>query len=1087
MRMKTLPALIIAFGLSIVTYAQQLPGKPADILPKTFNPLNLQRQYDGKLLMEQAAKHRQVLSSHPVARPKPTGLKRADGQSVDTVAYFTAAQTYMKNYSFTYDGGDIKIYDIGIAVDGTKVTFKNLFNLYDPDNTYYVNTEYPVEGVYDPQQKTITIPASTNFANATVVGILGGAYVGTLICGTVDEEGTLSPQTELVFNVEGDFEAITTDQSFGVAQYTANGSQSYGQYVTYRSFRAVLPKAGSQLVAFNSSFDFGTTFPNTPIDRSVTLINMGADAADFVTTVESDGESFTSADGMGSVGGQDTASVTFRFSAAEPGEYEGIAMIEYENAAGSAEPILMQLGGVVEPFPDYSGIVKGGDFEFSTGVDYPFAMQTLDDGTAVAQSMTHGDGNASSWLNVKFTVPDGQVGRFSWKGKSFNTGYWYSNAGGMFVDDMNTAYASYTDAEATIDGEVELAPGEHNVKFQYDSYYYSGIDDNHLYVYDLCLDSSPADANVAELVTPTVDFGNFIVEGNTVEGQAEITLLNKGLAPLTVNAVGCDNEAFTVLRPSGSAEILKQLAVQVAFRADKAGTYEGKATLETSAGNFEVTLKALVRDMPDFSKIVAEGADSMTFTTNSQSPFIVEGDMAYNASSQQPDYTANTAWLQVNFSVPSGKVGYLSWDGHSYGTPGTSYSGDYSMFEISHPMNSGTTNAFGDTDAGSEAVFGSSDTWRSFLTCIPGDHYIKFSFYQCGDTVFHGKDRLELSNLRLHVIDFEEHSAELLDTEVVFDSTYVGNQRYTVARVRLHNTGSLDLVVNSIEGNAPFYGITPTSAAAFDKELEVELWFYPSEPGDFEGQLTIKTNAGDFVVDCKGVARSSDGLLLIGDIEDQAYGWSYYDADLDGECWNLGYNPFAGYYPEWCHGGNDCIGSASYSFYNGDIEPDNWLFSPAITIPADGAVMRWYAGSHSSHRPSETYSVYVATPEQVADAGSLGSLTPLLTQTLDTLDASVWRENVVDLGDYAGQTVNICFRHHNCMGQYVLKLDDIFVFTRDGWASGIKPAASPTAKPVAQEIYNAAGVRVATLARGLNIVKVYYDDGTVRTNKILRK
>lgn len=87
MRMKTLPALIIAFGLSIATYAQQLPGKPADILPKTFNPLNLQRQYDGKLLMEQAAKHRQVLSSHPVARPKPTGLKRADGQSVDTVAY----------------------------------------------------------------------------------------------------------------------------------------------------------------------------------------------------------------------------------------------------------------------------------------------------------------------------------------------------------------------------------------------------------------------------------------------------------------------------------------------------------------------------------------------------------------------------------------------------------------------------------------------------------------------------------------------------------------------------------------------------------------------------------------------------------------------------------------------------------------------------------------------------------------------------------------------------------------------------------------------------------------------------------------
>ena len=1074
--------------MSLGVWAQKVATDVgAGILPKEFNPWKVQRQFDHKRLLEAAG--RSGVAGKPSAKrmQKVTGMRRADGQEVDTTYYFTAVQTYMKNYQFNYEGGDVEIYNVGIAIDGNKVTFKNLFDLYDPaESEYWRNTEYTVDGVYDPVAKTITIPTSTNFANATVVGMIANTYVATLVSGTVDEEGTLSPDAELVFNVEGDFEAITTSQSFGVAEYTQDGSQSYGQYKTYRSFRAVLPKAGSELVAFNNSFDFGETFPNTPVDRTVTLINMGSDATDFVTAVESDGEAFTAPGGMGSLAGQDTVSLTFRLNAAATGDYEGIAMVEYENAAGEVTPLLMQLSGSVVPFPDYSEIVESGDFALTTGIDYPFAMATLDDGTRVARSMTHGQGNASSWLDVTFTVPDGNVGRFSWKGKSFNSGYWYSNAGGVVVDGAQTPLATYTNQEDDIAGEVELGPGEHTVRFQYDSYYYSGDEANHLYVYGLNLANTPAEPDAAVLETATLDLGNYIVEGNTVEGRGELLLLNRGVNPLGVTAVSSDSEAFTVQKPSGTAPILQRLAVPVVFMADKAGTYSGKITIETTAGTFTAEAKAMVRDMPDFSKIVTEGAEYMTFSTNHSSPFIVEGNTAYNASSMQPDYEADLAWMQVDFTIPDGKIGYISWDGHSYSRPGASWEGDYSSFEFKHPMNSGSKQVWGDANACSDSVF-ADDAWKKFLTCIPGDHYMKFSYQQCGDTVFYGKDRLEISNLRLHVVDFEEHNAELLDTKVTFDSTFVGNQRYTVATVRLHNTGSLDLEVTEVEGAHPFYGIVPTSKAAFDSNLDIELWFYPSEPGKFEGSVTIKTNAGDFTVDCSGVARSSEGMLLLGDIEDQAYGWSYYDADRDGECWNLGYNLFAGYYPEWCHGGKECIGSASYSWYNGDIEPDNWLFSPAVVIPDDGAVLRWYAASHNTNKPNETYSVYVATPEEVADAANLGNLEPLLTQTLDTIDAKVWRENVVDLQPYAGKTVCVCFRHHGCKGQYVLKLDDIFVFTREGWATGIRPATlGAGARAVRQEMFNAAGARIGSLAEGVNIVRTYYDDGTIKTHKIIR-
>lgn len=1082
--------LLLAGVLTSLTFC--FAQDRVDALPKSFDPWNVQRQFNHDLLLKSVSKdgkaktmaERQRMAA---TKSKRKALRRADDATVDTVTYFTATQTYMKNYVFNYDGGDITTYNVGVAVDGTKVTFKNMFNLYDPTIAWYTNTEYNVEGTYDPVAKTITIPTSSNFANATVVGDIAGYYTAILVSGTVDEEGKMSPDANLVFNVIGDFDAITTNQSFGIAEYTRDGSQSYGMYKTYRKFYAAIPKAEAQIITFNNSFSFVETFPNTPVTRVATLINMGTTDADYAVTVESDDESFTSTPVAGTVFGQSTAEVTYTLSTANVGEYEGIASIEYESE-GDVEPILMQLSGTVTPFPDYSGAVKSGDFEITTGIDYPFEPLTLDDGTKVAASGTHGMGGSSSYLNVTFTVPEGNIGKFSWKGKSFNASYWYYNAAGYFIDGSGTAETSWTAEEVDISRSLEFAPGKHSVKFQYDSYYYSGIDDNRMYIYDLCLENTPADGDAAELATPTIDFGSFIVENNTQEGNATIDILNRGTNPLTVVYIESDNTAFTATKPASSAGLLETLNVPVTFRTDKAGTYTGKITIETTAGTFETTAKAVVREMPDFASVVTEGADLMTFTTDPSNPFIVEDGVAYNASSMQTDYTANTAWFQIDFTIPSGKVGYISWDGHAYGTntPENNYIGDYAMFDVQHPMTGGYLQTYGDVDASSTTMFG-DDYWKPFLTCIPGAHNVKFQYYQCGDSTYVGKDRLEVSNIKLHLIDFAEHSAELVDTSVKFDSVYVGPQRYSTAKVTLHNTGSLALKVDSVYGDAPFYGIIPTDSAQFDKDMEVELWFYPSEPGDFRGDVTIMTNAGNFIVNCAATAKSSEGILLNGDIEDQAYGWAAYDMDGDGECWNLGYNLFAGYYPEWCHDGNDCIGSASYSWYNGDIQPDNWLFSPSVTVPEEGATLRWFAASHNSNKPKENYSVYIEETTEFADANNLKALTPVFSEKLDTIAALQWQEHTIDLKPYAGKTIGVAFRHHDCKGQYVLKLDDIMIYTYDHSDGIATTTANSDNRVVRQEIFNALGKKTNTLGHGLNLIRKHYADGTVKTMKILRK
>lgn len=117
--------------------AAQTKNDARSRIPEDINPWSAQRQFDMNLLKELIPEGA-VKGKSKVEQPR-RAMKRADGLAVDTVDYFAVAQSYYKSYTFTYEGGDILTYDLGIAVDGTKVTFKNLFNLYDPSETYYTN------------------------------------------------------------------------------------------------------------------------------------------------------------------------------------------------------------------------------------------------------------------------------------------------------------------------------------------------------------------------------------------------------------------------------------------------------------------------------------------------------------------------------------------------------------------------------------------------------------------------------------------------------------------------------------------------------------------------------------------------------------------------------------------------------------------------------------------------------------------------------------------------------------------------------------------------------------------------------------
>ena len=1094
-----------------------LTMEPVEVSPTDLNQVNSPE------VLENFARRQPLTATPRQQRPvgfhgQPAAKQAPRRDAAEEVQYLVAAQDHRKNNMFNINGGNYSTWNIGVVVDGTQVTINNMFNLEAQSYSWNPYYDTPVTGTYDADAKTVSIPISGNLESATFVG---GSQSSTVIVisGVVNESGQMAVEKNLVFDVETDADGtitrMTSRYPISLPQYY--GNVTYGSLNTYRQFIITLPTNKAELFAANEELYLGQGFPGDVIKSSIQLVNIGGAEASYAVDIECDPEGYITCDEVaGEIPAGGTANLTFALSGTDLSDnVEGIASIVYEGGEGEGE-LTVVLTGEVIPYPDYSAVVKKGDFTFKTNIECPWEIREDADGTQWAVSGAKGRAMTSDWY-IYFSVPEGEIGTLSWTGKYVNNTanrYYYLNYAGYFIDGNGTSEIALN-AEGDFNGNLEFGPGEHSLRVQHQAKYYSGFESDGIYMKDLCLETTAIDADVAELKTETVKFGQFILdEGSSVDGEQAITIQNRGSNVLTLKSIKSDNDEFTADDNVAGVETLQNLVIPVYLSTKVSGRKSATFTIETSAGTFTVPATANVIDMPDFTQIVKEGAEYMTFETNPSHPFVVEDGVAYNLDWDEPDTEAssygNYTQFSIKFDIPEGKQGIMSWDGQVWGNPidntgYTHYNGDYATYDYQHqPLpgygygNSGSTYFFATEVEGEPGQASSASlegSWANSLTCIPGSHTFIFRYNHNGDGVTYGKNRLEISNVRLHVIDFKDHEAQLMtEGTVTFEPTYVGPDRYTTATVQLKNIGAQTLSVESIDGeseNSPFYGIVPegfNNQVAFNNTMTLTLWFYPAEDPDedtvIKDNVIIKTNAGDFTVPVEGVAKSSKGILLIGDFEDNANNWTLYDRDGDGRDWSLG-SGLWGTYPQYCHGGQQCLGSVSGSSFDGNLEPDNWTFSYGFTVPEEGAVLTWYAAAHHHERYAEHYSVYVE--EDYSNATKLGDLTPVFSETLPAEAADVWQYHEVDLSDYAGKTVFLAFRHHDCIGQYVLKLDDVFVYTKEKWddiATAIKPM--PTSSDVvSREYFNAAGQRVDRPVNGMNIVRQTMKDGSVKSVKFM--
>ena len=159
--------------------------------------------------------------------------------------------------------------------------------------------------------------------------------------------------------------------------------------------------------------------------------------------------------------------------------------------------------------------------------------------------------------------------------------------------------------------------------------------------------------------------------------------------------------------------------------------------------------------------------------------------------------------------------------------------------------------------------------------------------------------------------------------------------------------------------------------------------------------------------------------------------WTILDEDGDGYSWEPSTAPvsyFSGVDLSGT-GYNDSYGfilSGSYSnALSSALSPDNWLITPALSIPSEGAKLSFYVAAQDEDYANEHYGVYVSTTNTNAS-----SFTLLYEEDLDAEGGpragGAWKQKNVNL-PYGGQTIYLAIRHFNCNDQFLIDIDDFTV------------------------------------------------------------
>ena len=150
--------------------------------------------------------------------------------------------------------------------------------------------------------------------------------------------------------------------------------------------------------------------------------------------------------------------------------------------------------------------------------------------------------------------------------------------------------------------------------------------------------------------------------------------------------------------------------------------------------------------------------------------------------------------------------------------------------------------------------------------------------------------------------------------------------------------------------------------------------------------------------------------------EGEADGWTFYDANEDGSCWELVDESDNSKYT--AYEGSGLIRSSSYDSASGPCTPDNWAISPAFSLNGcAGATLSIYAGAADSTWSNEVFALY---------AGPADNMVKISDDITTEYGYINYR---ADFSRFAGQSdICVAIRHYNCNNEYHLLVDNVEIY-----------------------------------------------------------
>jgi hypothetical protein len=223
----------------------------------------------------------------------------------------------------------------------------------------------------------------------------------------------------------------------------------------------------------------------------------------------------------------------------------------------------------------------------------------------------------------------------------------------------------------------------------------------------------------------------------------------------------------------------------------------------------------------------------------------------------------------------------------------------------------------------------------------------------------------------------------------------------------------------SLDGTTFNTSVTIPGDSNLVATFNLHVKFAPTTTGSHNTTITFTSDTVTETVSVTGSAFfcETKTLPFIEGFESNVFPpacWTLADVDGDGYNWALFGNS------EYTHNGNGCAMSNSYVNSVGALSPNNYLVTPKLSIPAEGAFISWFVGALDTEYYDEHYQVKISTT---------GTNPNDFTQTVhdETLTTGSWTEKNASLQQFASQDIHIAFVHNNVSDVYVLLLDDIKV------------------------------------------------------------